>query len=56
MATFYDQVREMGVRQATIAKADEIVERVTSGMNTGDIRSALRGDRQVVGNQRTLSN
>lgn len=44
MATFYDQVREMGVRQATIAKADEIVERITAGMNTNDIRSALRGD------------
>jgi ubiquinol-cytochrome c reductase cytochrome b subunit len=44
MATFYDQVREMGLKQATIAKADEIVERITAGMNTSDIRSALRGD------------
>jgi quinol-cytochrome oxidoreductase complex cytochrome b subunit len=44
MATFYDQVREMGLKQATIAKGDEIVERVTAGMNTSDIRSALRGD------------
>jgi quinol-cytochrome oxidoreductase complex cytochrome b subunit len=44
MATFYDQVREMGLRRATIAKGDEIVERVTAGMNTSDIRSALRGD------------
>jgi quinol-cytochrome oxidoreductase complex cytochrome b subunit len=44
MATFYDEVREMGLKQATIAKADQIVERVTAGMNTGDIRSALRGD------------
>ena len=44
MATFFEQVREMGVKQATIAKADEIVERVTAGMNTNDIRSALRGD------------
>ena len=44
MATFYEQVREMGIKQATIAKADQIVERVTAGMNTGDIRSALRGD------------
>ncbi len=44
MATFYDQVREMGVKRATISKADEIVERITTGMNTGDIRSALRGD------------
>ena len=44
MATFYEQVREMGVKQATIAKVDEIVERVTAGLNTNDIRSALRGD------------
>jgi quinol-cytochrome oxidoreductase complex cytochrome b subunit len=44
MATFYEQVREMGVKQATIAKADEIVERVTAGLNTNDIRSALKGD------------
>jgi ubiquinol-cytochrome c reductase cytochrome b subunit len=44
MATFYDQVREMGLKQAAIAKGDEIVERITAGMNTSDIRSALRGD------------
>jgi quinol-cytochrome oxidoreductase complex cytochrome b subunit len=44
MATFYDQVREMGLKQATIAKGDEIVERITAGMNTSDLRSALRGD------------
>jgi quinol-cytochrome oxidoreductase complex cytochrome b subunit len=44
MATFYDQVREMGLKQATIAKGDEIAERITAGMNTSDIRSALRGD------------
>ncbi len=44
MATFYDQVREMGLKQAAIAKTDEIVERITAGMNTGDIRAALRGD------------
>ncbi len=44
MATFYDQVREMGLKQATVSKADEIVERITSGMNVDDIRSALRGD------------
>jgi quinol-cytochrome oxidoreductase complex cytochrome b subunit len=44
MATLYDQIREMGVKQALIAKSDEVVERITAGMNTGDIRSALRGD------------
>jgi ubiquinol-cytochrome c reductase cytochrome b subunit len=44
MATFYDQVREMGIKQATIAKTDEVVERITTGMNIDDIRGALRGD------------
>ena len=44
MATFYDQVREMGIRRATIAKTDEIVERITTGMNIDDIRGAMRGD------------
>ena len=44
MTTFVDQVRELGIKQATIAKADEVVERVTAGMNINDIRSALRGD------------
>lgn len=44
MATFYEQVREMGVKRATVAKADEIVERITAGMNTNDIRAALKGD------------
>lgn len=44
MATFYDQVREMGVKRATVSKADEIVERMTSGMNVDDLRAALRGD------------
>lgn len=44
MATFYDQVREMGIKQAALAKADEVVERITAGMNIGDIRAALRGD------------
>ncbi|MCA9935949.1 MAG: hypothetical protein KC415_18570, partial [Anaerolineales bacterium] len=44
MATFPEQIREMGVKQAVIAKADEVVERVTAGMNISDIRAALRGD------------
>jgi ubiquinol-cytochrome c reductase cytochrome b subunit len=44
MATFTQQVREMGLKQATIAKADEVVERVTAGMNIRDIRGVLRGD------------
>ncbi|HET6442990.1 MAG TPA: cytochrome b N-terminal domain-containing protein [candidate division Zixibacteria bacterium] len=44
MATFFEQVREMGVKQATIAKTDEVVGRITTGMNIDDIRGALRGD------------
>lgn len=44
MATFLDQVKEMGYKQAAIAKADEAVERITAGMNIADIRAALRGD------------
>ncbi|MCA9927778.1 MAG: cytochrome bc complex cytochrome b subunit [Anaerolineales bacterium] len=44
MATFFEQVSEMGIKQATITKADEVVERVTAGMNIADVRSALRGD------------
>lgn len=44
MATFIEEVRELGVKRAVIAKADDIVERVTAGMNINDIRSALRGD------------
>jgi ubiquinol-cytochrome c reductase cytochrome b subunit len=44
MATFVDQVRELGIKQATIAKADEVVERITTGMNLNDIRDMLRGE------------
>lgn len=44
MATFVDQVRELGIKQAVIVKADEVVERVTAGMNINDVRAALRGD------------
>ncbi|NCF66631.1 MAG: hypothetical protein GWP61_11695 [Chloroflexi bacterium] len=44
MTTFYNQVRELGVKQAVVVKSDEIVERITAGMNVNDIRSALKGD------------
>ncbi len=44
MATFFEQVSEMGVKQAIVTKADEVVERLTAGMNISDIRGALRGD------------
>lgn len=41
---FIDEVRELGAKQAAIAKVDEVVERFTAGMNINDIRGALRGD------------
>ncbi len=44
MATFFDQVREMGPKDAIIAKVDDVVTRTTAGMGVNDIRSALRGD------------
>ena len=44
MATFFDQVREMGPKDAIIAKVDDVVQRTTAGMDINDIRSALRGD------------
>ena len=44
MTTFVNQVRELGIKQAVIVKSDEIVERITAGMNVNDIRSSLRGD------------
>ncbi len=44
MATFREQVSEMGIKHATIAKVDEAVERLTAGMNISDVRAALRGD------------
>lgn len=44
MATFVDQVREMGFKRAALAKVDDVVERVTIGLNINDIRAMLRGD------------
>ncbi len=44
MTTFVNQVKELGIKQAVVVKSDEIVERLTAGMNVNDIRSALRGD------------
>ncbi len=39
-----DEIKELGFKQAAIAKMDEVVERFTAGMDINDIRSALRGD------------
>ena len=44
MATFFEQVSEMGLKQATLAKIDDAVSRTTAGLNIADIRAALRGD------------
>lgn len=44
MATFFEQVSEMGVKQAVVTKADDVVERLTAGMNISDLRGVLRGD------------
>lgn len=44
MTTFVDQVKEMGLKRATIAKADEAVERLTAGLNVNDVRDMLRGE------------
>ncbi len=44
MATFVDQVKELGFKQAAIAKLDDAVERLTSGLNINDVRAMLRGD------------
>ncbi|MEW5986297.1 MAG: cytochrome b N-terminal domain-containing protein [Chloroflexota bacterium] len=44
MATFIEQVQEMGLKRALVVKTDEAVERLTAGMNINDIRAALRGD------------
>ena len=44
MATFPEEVKEMGLKQAIIAKTDDVVERMTAGLNVSDIRGMLRGD------------
>ncbi|MBX3055357.1 MAG: cytochrome bc complex cytochrome b subunit [Anaerolineae bacterium] len=44
MATIFEQISEMGLKQALVTKTDEVVERITAGMNISDIRGALRGD------------
>jgi ubiquinol-cytochrome c reductase cytochrome b subunit len=42
--SFMDSVKERGVRQTIYAKADELVERLTTGLGINDTRSVLRGD------------
>jgi quinol-cytochrome oxidoreductase complex cytochrome b subunit len=42
--SFLDDVKEKGFRKAIYEGADEVVERLTAGMNIQDIREALRGE------------
>jgi ubiquinol-cytochrome c reductase cytochrome b subunit len=42
--SFMDSVREQGLRQTIYEKADEVVTRLTTGMNIDETRSALRGE------------
>jgi len=42
--SFLDDVKEKGLRKAVYEGVDEVVERVTSGLNIQDLREALRGE------------
>jgi ubiquinol-cytochrome c reductase cytochrome b subunit len=42
--SFLDDVRDKGLKKAIFEGIDETVERLTAGMNIGDVRGALRGD------------
>jgi quinol-cytochrome oxidoreductase complex cytochrome b subunit len=48
-----DDIKAKGLKPALIAKADEIVNRVTVGLGINDIRSVLRGDPPPKPNIRT---
>lgn len=43
-APFVDEVKAKGLGPATLYKINEVVERVTAGLDIEDIRSVLRGD------------
>lgn len=42
--SFLDDVKEKGFKKAVYEGVDEVVERVTAGMNIQDVREALRGE------------
>ncbi len=42
--SFLDDVKDKGLKRAVFEGVDNVVERVTAGMNIQDIREALRGD------------
>lgn len=48
-----DDIKAKGLKQALVAKADEMVNRVTAGLGVNDIRSVLRGDPPPKPNIRT---
>ena len=41
---FLDDIEEKGVVKASTDLADDVVTRVTAGLNISDVRSVLRGD------------
>jgi ubiquinol-cytochrome c reductase cytochrome b subunit len=42
--SFLDDIKEKGIRKATLELIDESVERLTAGLNIQDVREALRGE------------
>ncbi|NWF67969.1 MAG: cytochrome bc complex cytochrome b subunit [Chloroflexi bacterium] len=42
--SFLDDIKEKGLRKAVFEGVDEVVERLTAGMNIQDVREALRGE------------
>jgi quinol-cytochrome oxidoreductase complex cytochrome b subunit len=48
-----DDIKAKGLKPALIAKADEVVNRITVGMGINDVRSVLRGDPPPKPNIRT---
>ncbi|MBE2184673.1 MAG: cytochrome bc complex cytochrome b subunit [Anaerolineae bacterium] len=42
--SFLDDVKEKGLKRAALEGVNEVVERITVGMNVQDIREALRGE------------
>ena len=42
--SFLDDIKEKGLKKAVFEGVDNVIERVTAGMNIQDIREALRGE------------
>lgn len=43
--SFLDDIKEKGLKRAVLEGVDEVVERMTAGMNLQDVREALRGEK-----------